>query len=478
MRPLALALLLSAQALALLLSALALSSGQAAGQKQNAEGAGRTLASLARHSPGQPASQKKGHAKSAVLFKNVRIFDGKSDRLTEGRNLLVVANKIDQISKGPIAPPKGADVIDARGRVLMPGMIDAHVHLMLPMKIDEIQTSDDSYITLRAADEAKKMLYRGFTAVRDTGGATFGLKRAIDEGLIEGPRIFPSGAAISQTAGHGDFRRRPDKARRWGGKPGRFEQLGLMILADGRAEVLAATREQLRLGATQIKLMAGGGVVSEFDPLDVSQYLEDELKAAVEAAADWGTYVTVHAYNPRAINRAIDAGVKCIEHGHLMDEATVKRLAEKKLFLSPQVMIYQQPFAGLDKARDAKRRQVLEGMNVMFKLARKHKVKVCFGTDAVFSSDLFARQSKELTARETWFKPVEILRQATSANGELLALSGPRNPYGRLGVIEVGALADLILVNGNPLEKLSLLENPNNLVVIMKDGKIHKKKLP
>jgi imidazolonepropionase-like amidohydrolase len=251
-----------------------------------------------------------------------------------------------------------------------------------------------------------------------------------------------------------------------------------MTLADGRDEVLAATREQLRLGATQIKLMAGGGVASEFDPLDVSQYLDEELRAAVEAAADWGTYVTVHAYNPRAINRAISAGVKCIEHGHLMDEATLKCLAEKEVFLSPQVMIYQQPFAGLDEAREAKRRQVLEGMDVMFKLAKRYNVQVCFGTDLVFSRELFARQSTELTAREKWFTPVEVLRQATSTNGKLLALSGRRNPYGKLGAIEEGALADLLLVKGNPLEKLSLLVDPDNLVMIMKDGKIYKQTLP
>jgi imidazolonepropionase-like amidohydrolase len=203
------------------------------------------------------------------------------------------------------------------------------------------------------------------------------------------------------------------------------------------------------------------------------------MKAAVDAAADWGTYVTVHAYNNRAITRAIRAGVKCVEHGHLMDDTTMKLMAEKKTFLSPQVMIYQQPFEGLDAGREAKRRQVLEGMDVMFRLAKKYNVNVCFGDDLVFSRKLFERQAEELIARTEWFKPVEILRQATSTNGELLALSGRRNLYGKIGVIEAGALADLLLVEGNPLEDLKLLVNAEkNLVVIMKNGKIYKKALP
>jgi imidazolonepropionase-like amidohydrolase len=225
--------------------------------------------------------------------------------------------------------------------------------------------------------------------------------------------------------------------------------------------------------------MAGGGVASEFDPLDVNQFLEEELKAAVDAAADWGTYVTVHVYNPTGMTRAIKAGVKCVEHGHLIDEKTAKLLAEKKVFLSTQVRIYQRPIAGLDKARHAKQKQVLEGMDVMFRLAKKHGVKVCFGTDVIFSPAIFAEQSRELTARRKWYTAAEILRQATSINGELLALSGRRNPYGKLGVVEVGALADLLLVKGDPLTNLRLLEQPeNNLLVIMKGGKIYKKTMP
>jgi imidazolonepropionase-like amidohydrolase len=414
-----------------------------------------------------------------VLFKNARIFDGKSERLAEGMNLLVVGNKISKVAKEPIAAPEGATVIDAGGKVLMPGMIDAHTHPTLCLTADEMQKADDFYIALKAADEANKMLYRGFTTIRDTAGPSFGLKRAIDEGIIDGPRIYPCGAAISQTAGHGDFRNRPDKPRRWGGRLNRFEQLGLMTLADGRDEVLAATREQLRLGATQIKVMAGGGVVSEFDPLDVSQYLEDELKVAVDAAADWGTYVTVHAYNPTSIARAVKAGVKCIEHGHLIDEPTMKLLADKGIFLSTQVVLFTLPIDGLDDARRAKAKQVVDGTSIMFRLARKYNVKVCFGTDLVFSSKIMAFQSKELTARLEWFSPVEVLRQATSINGELLALSGRRNPYGKLGVVEAGAMADLLLVNGNPLEDLKLLTDPEkNLLVVMKDGRLCKKTLP
>jgi imidazolonepropionase-like amidohydrolase len=414
-----------------------------------------------------------------ILFKNVRIFDGKSARLAEGMNLLVTGNKIAAVSKEPIATAEAALVIDAGGRVLMPGLIDAHTHPTFCLTIDELRKADDFYVALRAADEAKKMLYRGFTTIRDTAGPSFGLKRAIDEGVVAGPRIYPCGAAISQTAGHGDFRRRPDRSRRWGGRLDRLEDLGLMILADGRDEVLAATREQLRLGATQIKLMAGGGVVSEFDPLDVNQYLEDELKAAVDAAADWGTYVTVHVYNSRGATRAINAGVKCIEHGHLLDEATMKLMADKGIFLSTQVVLFQQPIDGLDEVRLAKGKQVLEGMSAMFGLAKKHNVKVCFGTDLVCSARLMAMQSKELTARLAWYTPLEVLRQATSSNGELLGLCGRRNPYGKVGVIEVGAMADLLLVNGNPLENLKALEDPEkNLLVIMKDGKIYKKLLP
>jgi imidazolonepropionase-like amidohydrolase len=424
--------------------------------------------------PAPPAGDK------ALLFKSVRIFDGKADTATEARNLLVVGNKIAKISSEPITAPAGATVLDGGGRTLTPGFIDTHIHLLFTLHTVEMKNADEMYLAFRGAREAKRTLMRGFTTIRELAGPAFGLKRAIDEGLIEGPRIYPSGAAITQTSGHGDFRFRPDRHRLWGGVPDRFEQTGFSTLADGVPEVLAAVREQLRLGATQIKLMAGGGVTSTYDPLDVAQYTDEELRAAVKAAADWGTYVAVHIYNPNGIKRAIEAGVKTIEHGHLIDEPTMKLMKEKGIFLSTQVMpfVLEQPIMTPDQKR--KLAQAREGTDVMMRLAIKHGVKVTFGTDFVTSPDLMANAPKEFTARLKWFRPVDVLKQATSTAADLLALSGLRNPYpGKLGVIEEGALADLVLVDGDPLKDLKLLEDPDkNLLVIVKDGAIQKNKLP
>jgi imidazolonepropionase-like amidohydrolase len=347
------------------------------------------------------------------------------------------------------------------------------------MPLGEMKNADEMYLALRGAREAKRTLMSGFTTVREMAGPAFGLKRAIDEGLIDGPRIFPSGAAITQTSGHGDFRLRTDRHRLWGGLPDRFEATGFATLADGAPEVLAAVREQLRLGASQIKVMAGGGVTSVYDPLDVVQYTDDELRAAVKAATDWGTYVAVHIYNPTGIKRAIEAGVKTIEHGHLVDEAMMKLMAERGIFLSTQVMpfVIEQPVMSADQKR--KLAQAREGTDLMMRLAKKHGVKITFGTDFVTSPELMANAPKEFTARLKWFEPVEVLKQATSTAAELLTLSGPRNPYpGKLGVIEEGALADLLLIDGDPLKDLKLLLDPDkNLVVIVKNGVIYKQKV-
>jgi len=274
-----------------------------------------------------------------TLFQNVRIFDGKAGLLSGPSYVLVRGNKIERISSAPIATDHRADtvLIDGSGRTLMPGLIDMHWHAMLVRPTPAVAlTADIGYTTLMAGAEATDTLMRGFTTIRDLGGPTFGLKRAIDEGVVVGPRIFPSGAIITVTGGHGDFRQLYELPRVIGGPPSRMETLGASMVADSPDEVRMRAREQLMLGATQINLTAGGGVASPHSPLDVSTFTEAELRAAVEAAQNWGTYVTVHAYTPESIQRAIAAGVKCIEHGHLMDEATAKLIAERGVWLSIQ----------------------------------------------------------------------------------------------------------------------------------------------
>jgi imidazolonepropionase-like amidohydrolase len=302
----------------------------------------------------------------------------------------------------------------------------------------------------------------------------FELKAAIDQGKSPGPRIYPSGAMISQTSGHGDSRLPNERSRRYGGAVSRGELLGANFIADGRDEVLTATRENLRGGASQIKVMAGGGAASAYDPLDVAQYTLDEMKAAVEAADDWGTYVTVHAYTPKAVRRAIQAGVRCIEHGQLLDEATMKLLGEKGIWLSLQSLDEAPPTASPDVR--AKKHTVVQGTDNAFKWARKYKVKLAWGTDFLFNPAQNKNQNPDILKLKTWFTSPQMLRLVTHDNAQLLALSGPRNPYpGKLGVVEVNALADLLLVDGDPIANIDLLADPQkNFLVIMKDGKIYK----
>src|SRR5262244_1029873 len=276
---------------------------------------------------------------SATLFQNVRIFDGKGGRLSAPSNVLVRGNRIERISTTGIAIDQGAGtvLIAGGGRTLMPGLIDMHWHTMFVRPpIASLFTADVGYLNLLAGAEATATLLRGFTTVRDMGGPTFGLKQAIDEGVLAGPRIFPSGAIITITGGHGDFRPFTDLPRILGGPLTRQETTGASIVADSPDEVRVRVREQLMQGASQIKLTAGGGVASPHSPIDASTFTEPELRAAVEAAENWGTYVTVHAYTPTAIKRAIAAGVKCIEHGQLMDESTARLIAERGIWLSIQ----------------------------------------------------------------------------------------------------------------------------------------------
>ena len=421
---------------------------------------------------------------STVLFQDVRIFDGKSGSLSAPSNVLVRGNTIEKISTDRIEIDNIANAItiDGGGRTLMPGLIDVHWHAMLvrPNPV-EAMASDIGYLNLLAGAEATATLMRGFTTIRDMGGPVFGLKRAIDEGLLPGPRIHPSGAVITITGGHGDFRSLTELPRR-AGTLSRIEETGAAIIADSPDEVRLRTREQLMQGASQIKLTAGGGVASPFSPLDVVTFTEPELRAAVEAAENWGTYVCTHAYTPVSIQRSIAAGVKCIEHGHLMDDETARLMAEKGIWLSTQPFLDEEGEGGaqqLGPAEQAKMKQVIEGTDNVYQLAKKYHLKTAFGTDILFSAREAEQQGSRLAALTRWYTPAEALIMATSTNAELLALSGLRNPYpGKLGVVEEGALADLLVVDGNPLENLNLVGDPGrNFNLIMKDGKIYKNTL-
>lgn len=313
-----------------------------------------------------------------------------------------------------------------------------------------------------------------FTTVRDLGGASFGLKKAIDEGLVPGPRIYPSGAILTVTSGHGDFRSFADLPRKIG-ELTPMEEAGMAMVVDSPDEVRVRTREQLMLGASQIKMTAGGGVASPFSPLDVSTFTSEEIPAAVEAASNWGTYVGVHAYTPQAIQTAVNAGVKVIEHGHLMDDESAQLMADKGIWLSTQ------PFdegngAGLSPSSMDKFHEVLHGTNNVYEFAKKYDLKTAWGTDILFSPILARGQNNMIVNLLEWYTPVEALKMVTGTNGELLQLSGNRNPYpGRIGLVEEGAYDDLLLVEGNPLEDLSVVANPQeNFLVIMKNGVIYK----
>ena len=414
-----------------------------------------------------------------ILINNVEIFNGKDQKTLKG-NVLIENNIITKISTKAIPIDRSGEtqIIDGQGKFLMPGLIDAHVHLLFE-SVPQMQAmmSDFAMLNLMAAKAAEQQLLRGFTTVRDLGGGSLTLAKAIDMGLVIGPRVYSSGAFISQTGGHGDFGLPTDVPRKIG-ELSYAERNGMVAVADGADNVLMRTREQLRQGATQIKLMAGGGVSSNYDPLDVTQYTEAEFEAAVSAAENWGTYVTVHAYTPLAIKTAIDAGVKCIDHGQLADEETAKLMAEKGIWWSLQPFLDDGKSSFAEgSANRLKQIEMTKGTDIAYSLAKKYNIKTAWGTDILFDPEVASQQGSKLSVMKRWYTPFEILKMATSTNAELLRMSGKRDPYqkGKLGEITEGAYADLIIVDGNPLENIKLVENPEtNFVLIMKDGVIYK----
>lgn len=418
-----------------------------------------------------------------VLITNVNIFDGTSQNLIMGKDVLVQGNKIVEIGEGiMVTQDTNTTIIDGSGKTLMPGLIDAHWHTMFNFApVSTILGIDNGLLNILAADASEKTLMRGFTTVRDVGGNSFAVKHSIDMGITNGPRIYPSGAYISQTAGHGDFRGPNDVPATFGGELDYQQRVGNTLIANGVPEVIQRTREVLRMGASQVKAMGGGGVSSLYDPLDVTEYTFEEAKAIVDIAKSWNTYVAVHINTKDAMKMWIEAGAKSMEHGFFIDDEVAKLMAENGVWWSMEPMQAEGPIAFHFESpiSTAKYANLVKGLDQAIASAKKYKVKTAFGTDVLFDAELGKKQGLFLVAMQKWYTPYETLKMATADNAELLKLSGPRNPYpGDLGVVKEGAYADLLLVDGNPLKDLELVADPDkNFVIIMKDGKIYKNAL-
>jgi imidazolonepropionase-like amidohydrolase len=422
------------------------------------------------------AGAQSGSPNPKILFTKARLFDGKSDALKAGVQILLDGERISEIDTANSPAPSGATVIDCGDRVITPGLIDAHWHMIyaaLPLQV--LMAGDPGIIFAAATAEAERTLMRGFTTVRDLGGPVFAFKQAIDSGIIPGPRIFPAGAMITTSGGHGDLRQ-PFEIPSRTGELSLSERMGTTSIADDIGALKRGVREQLLQGASQIKLVGGGGVSSPRSPLDMSTFSQDEIRAAVDVASDWNTYVTVHAYAPNTVQRAVAGGVACVEHGHLMDEETAVILAAKEVWLSTQPFLTADDVVMPVGPGAARVQQLFAGTPRIYELARKHGIKTAWGSDLLFSPQLTPRQNIMLTHLRNWYSSAEALKMATSTNAQLLALSNLRAPYdGKLGVVEPGAFADILVWDGNPLDDLGLIETPErSLKVIVKNGKVHK----
>ncbi|MFD0980340.1 metal-dependent hydrolase family protein [Tropicimonas aquimaris] len=414
-----------------------------------------------------------------ILITNVNVFDGLNEELIENANVVIDGNLITQITTDEVAVA-GGQVIDAGGRTMIPGLTDSHWHMSLAELPQTAALFGDAYeVGARTVIAAERTLMRGFTTVRDLGGNSFAVHKMIEKGEAVGPRMLVSGPPLSQTGGHYDYRLPYEVPAPVGDTLDFWGRNGLVVIADGVPLVQQRAREVFRMGATQLKMAVGGGVASVFDPLDVRQYSLDEVKAAVDVAESYNSYVAVHVFTDNAVQMAIEAGVKSIDHGFLLGRETLELMKEKDVWLSIQPLLDDEDRMTFPNPESTKKwLQVTSATETIYPMAKEIGVKIAFGTDALFDKATTDRQGKLLSKLEKLgFTPFEALKMATSDNAELFELAGPRHPYqeGPLGQLTEGAYADLILVDGNPLKDLSLVANPwDNFDLIMKDGVIYK----
>lgn len=443
--------------------------------------------------------QQKVQAKT--IFKNVTVFNGTDNKLIQGCNVVVEKNVIRDACAKTIEATEGDTIIDGGGRTLMPGLIDAHVHLNLqmldnPAGIDGVNNMTWEEVGAMAYHSAQEYLYSGFTTVRDLCGQHDGMRKHIEAGTLIGPRIYLAGACISQTSGHGDWRPASGVVRKNGNETSPVEDLGIVILADGADEVLKACRNNLAGGADFCKMMAGGGVSSQRDPLHSLQGTMDELKAMTTATSQWDTVGAVHAYHDDSVRRALEAGVMSIEHGNLMSKSSTFKLVKKKgAWVVPAMagfsrqLLKHPVYGNPDLPLRGKAMQLMENAETWVKLAKKYEINLGFGTDIVVSSLHASRGIRDFQMGQfdESFGTFRTAKAMTSDNGRLMGLTGKNNPYPKkLGVIEDGAYADIILVDGNPLKDLKLLgasydmwstpraeRTIRTIPFVMKDGKVY-----
>lgn len=411
-----------------------------------------------------------------ILIENVRIFNGVDAELTAG-HVLVEDGLIARVSSDAIAVSDDTAVIDGNNRVLSPGFIDLHVHLNGHVP-SELGRAHSTVVGAISTDVARHFLDSGFTTVRDAGGTHPDLAKAIEKGIIYGPRVFPSGAVLSQTAGHGDWREKTVRNPTLeGGSP--YIVADQSVIVDGVDQHLAAVRENLRFGATQIKIMGGGGVMSDYDPIHSLQPSPAEIRAAVQAASDFGTYVLAHAYTSEAIRRLVDNGVRCIEHGLLIDDETAKYVKKNDVVISTQLVVYRalKDLPGITENNLAKLDVVLKGQENLVRLIKKYDITTGFATDLI--SGMYPLLTREFTERAMYWTPAEVLAQATSESAKVIRMAGKLNRHGNFGEIREGWVADILLIDGEPLEDISVLRDPDkNLVLIMKNGNIVRNIIP